>query len=128
MAAPWASLCSQIVTAARLLRRGKPGGVAVGVVWTFENLWNISRYMGDARAQELPLIGGDEHDWLHIFSQWGWLAQDTTIAVLVATIAWIGMLAPAGWIVWLKWRSSLLRARAKPASSRAWLLGRGMVL
>jgi len=28
----------------------------------FENFWNIARYMADARAHMLPLVGGGEHD------------------------------------------------------------------
>ncbi len=36
---------------------------ATGVVWLGQNLVNIARYVADARAQELPLIGGGEHDW-----------------------------------------------------------------
>ena len=40
----------------------------VGLVWLFENFLNISRYMADARAQILPLVGGGEHDWTNIFT------------------------------------------------------------
>jgi hypothetical protein len=55
-------------------------GFAVAGAWLFENLLNIARYMADARAQILPLVGGGEHDWTNIFSRWDVLASDTLIA------------------------------------------------
>ena len=33
---------------------------AASVIWFFENWLNISRYMADARAMELPLVGGGD--------------------------------------------------------------------
>ena len=39
---------------------------------------NVGRYMKDARAQQLPLVGGD-HDWTEIFSRWGVLTSDVRI-------------------------------------------------
>ena len=48
--------------------------------WVAVNRWNISVYMADARAQELPLVGGGEHDWACLFGRAGWLAHDTGIA------------------------------------------------
>lgn len=82
-------------------RRRHPVGVTLCGVWLFENLLNIARYMADARAQLLPLVGGGEHDWYHIFSRWGMLDQDTTIASITSGIGWLGML---GCLLWL-WRS-----------------------
>jgi len=68
--------------------------------WLFENFFNIARYLADARAQELPLLGGGEHDWEHILTRWGALESDTAIARVVRVIAWIGMLAPVAWVAW----------------------------
>lgn len=62
-------------------------------VWFFENFLNVARYMADARAQELPLVGGGEHDWTNILSRHGLLESDTAIASVVRTIGWIGMIA-----------------------------------
>lgn len=53
-------------------------GWAASLVWLGENLMNVGRYMKDARAQQLPLVGGD-HDWTEIFSRWGVLASDVRI-------------------------------------------------
>lgn len=80
---------------------------AIACIWFFENFLNISRYMADARAGELPLVGGGEHDWEHIFGNNGLLAQDTAIASVVNTIGWIGMLASLGFaiVVWAAQRA-----------------------
>lgn len=67
--------------------------LAFAGVWFFENFLNIGRYIADARAQELPLVGGGEHDWTTILSHHGLLAQDTAIANTVTKIGWIGMVA-----------------------------------
>ncbi|RYF01089.1 MAG: hypothetical protein EOO32_05215 [Comamonadaceae bacterium] len=60
-------------------QRGNSTGWAVALVWLGENLMNVSRYMKDARAQQLPLVGGGDHDWTEIFSRWGVLASDVRI-------------------------------------------------
>lgn len=67
--------------------------LAFAGVWFFENFLNIGRYIADARAQELPLVGGGQHDWTTILSEHGLMAQDTAIADVVIKIGWIGMVA-----------------------------------
>ncbi len=85
-------------------------GCTVAGVWFFENVLNVARYMADARAQALPLVGGGEHDWEQIFSRWGVLASDTVIARRVAILGWIGMLATYAWLMW-RWYWSEARER-----------------
>jgi hypothetical protein len=80
-------------------------GCAVTGFWFFENFLNIARYMADARAQVLPLVGGGEHDWTNIFSRWGVLSSDTTIAGFVAGLGWLGMIGAWGWLAW-QWFAS----------------------
>ena len=75
-------------------------GAAAGTIWLGENLLNIARYMADARAQVLPLVGGGEHDWTEIFTRWGLLAKDIKIAGLCRGIG--GMVISAA-LYWL-WR------------------------
>lgn len=48
--------------------------------WVAQSLWNISVYVRDARAQELPLVGGGEHDWAYLLGRLGWLSRDQVIA------------------------------------------------
>ena len=76
-------------------------GCTVAGIWFFENFLNIARYMADARAQVLPLVGGGEHDWTEIFSRWGALNSDTAIAQWASAVGWVGMLAMGGWLVWI---------------------------
>lgn len=71
----------------------------------FENWLYTATYMADARAMVLPLVtAGDsdfvEHDWHTIFTSLGLLQYDTTIAGIVRTLGWLGMLATVAWLVW----------------------------
>jgi hypothetical protein len=91
--------------AAAFWARREAVGCAVTGFWFFENFLNIARYMADARAQVLPLVGGGEHDWTHIFSRWGVLSSDTAIAGFVAGVGWLGMIGVWGWLVW-RWVAS----------------------
>jgi len=75
-------------------------GAAGSTTWLGENLLNIARYMADARAQVLPLVGGGEHDWTEIFMRWGMLAKDIKIAGLCRGI---GVLVISATVYWL-WR------------------------
>ncbi len=78
-------------------------GFALCLGWACENLLNVATYMGDARAMQLPLVGGldpaDAHDWREIFSRWGMLDLDTTWAGLNRLIAWAVGLGTCLWVL-----------------------------
>ncbi|MGE0397508.1 MAG: hypothetical protein AB7T06_12365 [Kofleriaceae bacterium] len=95
--------------------RREAAGVAVGAIWAAQNLFNIARYMADARAKELPLVGGGEHDFEHIFTRWGVLHRDLAIAKDVRVIAWIIIV---GTVAWIAWRAVATR-RSRDAASDA---------
>jgi hypothetical protein len=57
-------------------RRGDRHAATVALWWVAQNLWNVSVYVKDARAEELPLVGGGEHDWNYLLGRLGLLAQD----------------------------------------------------
>lgn len=61
-------------------RRGDRYAAGFALWWVAQNLWNISVYVGDARAQDLPLVGGGEHDWTYLLGEAGWLARDAALA------------------------------------------------
>jgi hypothetical protein len=65
---------------AYFLRRGDGHAASVALWWVAQSCWNVARYVGDARAQELPLVGGGEHDWAYLLGELGWLARDRQIA------------------------------------------------
>lgn len=99
--------------AAGFWARRDAAGCAVTGFWFFENFLNIARYMADARAQMLPLVGAGEHDWTAIFSRWGVLSSDTAIAGFVAGVGWLGMIGVWGWLVW-RWMASNGQHSAEP--------------
>ncbi|RZI44656.1 hypothetical protein EGT07_04385 [Herbaspirillum sp. HC18] len=85
-------------------RADNAAGMAACLVWLGENLFNIARYMADARTQELPLVGGGDHDWAEIFSRWGVLHLDLRIAGMTRGA---GLVLVIGAMVWLyrRWRA-----------------------
>lgn len=72
-----------VAFAARFLMRNEQFAASVCVWWLAQNCWNISVYIADARAQELPLVGGGEHDWTYLLSDAGMLQNDLRIAAIV---------------------------------------------
>lgn len=62
------------------LRRKDTHSASVALWWIAQNFWNISVYAADARAQELPLVGGGEHDWAYMLGELHWLPYDQRIA------------------------------------------------
>jgi hypothetical protein len=91
------------------LRQRERHAASVMLWWVAENLWNISVYVKDARAQELPLIGGGGHDWAYILSELGLLRSDLAIGRAIHAT---GLLLFFGSIVW-----GLFSARAGPPPS-----------
>jgi hypothetical protein len=84
-----------------LWRAGDRHGATVPLWWMGQSCWNISVYVRDARTQELPLVGGGEHDWAALLSQWGLMNRDGAIAdavhlvgVLIYLVAIVG-----GWLL-----------------------------
>jgi hypothetical protein len=83
---------------------------AVTMSWVAVNLRNVARYIGDARAQELPLLGGEDsiHDWWYLLINWDLLPKDLTIAWWVhfgGAVAFLAAIVGGGWFA---------RSRARP--------------
>lgn len=64
-------------------RRGDRFAAFICSWWVAQSSWNLARYIADARALELPLVGGGEHDWAYLLAELGWLQQDLMIAGMV---------------------------------------------
>jgi len=91
-----------VLLAISFWRQRQPVPFAAAWIWFFENWLNIARYMADARALELPLVGGGDHDWNTILTRWNLLAYDTRIAGVIKILAWTGMGLAILWVVWRK--------------------------
>lgn len=107
-----------VVLAVSFWRKGEAVSFAASMIWFFENWLNIARYMADARAQVLPLVGGGDHDWARIFGRWHVLQHDTQIAAVVRTIGWLGMIAACLWAGWMWWSGR--RSRVESRGSERW--------
>lgn len=97
-------LAFPLVVALHFYRAANASGMAASIVWLGENLFNIARYMADARTRLLPLVGNGEHDWAEIFSRWGALHLDIRIAGVTRGI---GLILVIGAVAWLyqRWRA-----------------------
>lgn len=93
-----------VVLAVTGWHRRQPVPFAAAAIWFFENWLNIARYMADARALELPLVGGGDHDWNTIFTRWNVLQYDLDIARVVTVAGWTGMALAVAWVLWRWWR------------------------
>ena len=85
---------------------------AVTMSWVGVSLLNVARYVGDARAQELPLLGGEDsiHDWWYLLINWDLLKSDLTIARWVHFAGTVSLLVA---VVGGAWYSGF-RARSQP--------------
>ena len=70
---------------------------AVCLVWVAQNFFDVAIYVADARAQELPLVGGGEHDWFNLLDGWNVLEKDTLYAARLRAVG-VMLLLAAAWI------------------------------
>jgi hypothetical protein len=88
-----------------------PFAASVTLWWTGQNFMDLAPYINDARALQLPLIGGnigsdnpDFHDWHHLLRDLGWLKYDHTLAVLSNHIGILLMILSFVWGGYLLYR------------------------
>jgi hypothetical protein len=103
------------IAAIAFWRRREPVSVAIALCWFFENFFSIGRYMADARALVLPLVGGDIHDWNALFAQWGVLRQNLQIASAVRSLGGCGLAATWSWVAWRWWLDRATRVPRREA-------------
>jgi hypothetical protein len=98
-----------VICAVALYRQADdPFGAAAGAWWAGQNLVDLAPYIADARALQLPLLGGatgaevEGHDWEAILQSLGWLHHDRALgdaAHVAGSIVMIGALAAAAWLL-----------------------------
>lgn len=89
--------------------------ISFALGWLSTNLFDVARYIADARALSLPLVTpfGDTaiHDWNYLLEKTGLLSQDLLLAGIVKFFAVISMLVCLGYGSWILWQM------AKPKAS-----------
>jgi hypothetical protein len=82
---------------------------AVTLAWVGVNFLNVARYIADARAQELPLLGGEDsiHDWWYLLINWDLLRQDLVIA------RWVHFAGVVAFLSSLLWGAMSVSARGR---------------
>ena len=71
---------------------------AICGVWASESLMYTARYLADAQAQELPLIGGHLHDWNYLLGQAGLLELAEGIGTGLHMVASLAAIVCVWWV------------------------------
>ncbi|MCL6614342.1 MAG: GYF domain-containing protein [Firmicutes bacterium] len=77
-------------------RAGKVIGVRFALFWLGQSFLNVARYAADARAVDLPLIGG-MHDWNYLLGRLDLLQYDATVGAFFTTLGGLSFLAATVW-------------------------------
>jgi hypothetical protein len=97
-----------VVCAVAFSRREDWFGAVVCCWWAGENLVDVAPYIADARALQMPLLGGgtgaevEGHDWEAILTRLGWLQFDRTLGMsahIVGSVVMLAALVLAGWLL-----------------------------
>jgi len=94
-------LAFPVAVAMAFHRRHDGVGTATGIWWFGQSQINVARYVADARAQELPLVGGGEHDWTFLLATWDLLDADLALARAIRAAAALTMMLA----IWHGWRT-----------------------
>jgi hypothetical protein len=82
------------VTSYFLLHNQRWSGM-VTLFWVGQSLFNVSVYVKDARAQALPLLGGEDvlHDWNWLLGKFHLLRWDQAIGALIYLVGLLAVVA-----------------------------------
>jgi hypothetical protein len=98
-------LAAPLIVAGLFLRQREYFGISVAFAWLSMSLSNLATYIGDARAQDLPLVsignGDPIHDWHYLLGHFGMLGQDQALARFARFLSVISLLLALAWGVWL---------------------------
>jgi len=110
--------------AVHFLFKASPFSASACFWWFGQNFLGIAYYMADARELRLPLVGGGENDWNHLFYEWGLLGEDSVRNLSAVTHA-VGvglMLVACAWMIFLALPAALQELLAGPIIQRIpWL-------
>jgi hypothetical protein len=98
-------LAAPLIVAWLFLRQREYFGITVAFAWLSMSLSNLATYVGDARAQDLPLVsignGDPIHDWHYLLGHFGMLGQDQALARFARFLSVISLLLAIAWGVWM---------------------------
>jgi len=77
----------------------QPYSAAVTLFWVAQSLFNVSVYAKDARAQDLPLLGGEDtlHDWNYILGRLNLLRWDQALGNVIYTVGLVTLGVSVCW-------------------------------
>lgn len=100
-----------IVAGAFLFQYGNRFAASVGLWWAGQSMMDIAPYINDARARQLPLLGGGDgrdrpwmHDWYNILGDLNLLRSDHAIASFVDMLGEFTVLLALAWGGYLLWQ------------------------
>jgi hypothetical protein len=80
-------------------------GASCAGCWLSFSLSNLAVYVGDAVAQELPLVSfspdGGGHDWFYLLDHFGALGYDLKLAMMVRRASFLVLAASFFWGAWI---------------------------
>jgi hypothetical protein len=86
-------LVPSLLVFAFLIRNRDGFAASIGLWWAGQSMMDLAPYIADARALQLPLLGGatgvggaSRHDWANLLGPRGWLEYDILIAAWVDLI------------------------------------------
>jgi hypothetical protein len=96
------------------LRKNSPFSASACLWWFGQNFLGIAIYMADARELKLPLVGGGENDWNHLFYEWGPLGEESvlTLSSLTHGVGVVFMAVACLWMIFLSLPAGLQESLA----------------
>jgi hypothetical protein len=85
------------VFAVSFWRSRQPSGFAFSGLWLGENFLYVARYISDAQAMALPLLGGGDHDWNTLLGGTFLLRYCRLLGGALALFGWLVMIASVAW-------------------------------
>ncbi len=124
-------LLPPIISIVVFWRRKSLVSVSVALLWLFENFFDIAAYMETAKSDGpivFGVLGWGYHDWWCIFSHWGILHYDTTIAAIMRITGWLGLFSTLVGTTYLWWQCQKIFGRPLAYQHTATKIGKASAL
>ena len=77
---------------AYFLKRGDQHAATVALWWEATNWWYVGVYIDDAQKIALDYVGGGEHDWAYLLSEFGKVHASAEIAARVHAVGTVRLM------------------------------------